>query len=187
MDVQMMDIKDIHPYGKNPRRNDDAVQSVANSIRDFGFKQPIVVDREHIIIVGHTRYKAAKKLKLKQVPVLVADDLTEEQAKAYRIADNSAGSASTWDYDLLMGELQGISLDMRQYGIDTDDMQIETTEPPEVIDDEPPALPKEATTIMACEQLGRRCIMMELDPQYCDVIINRWETLTGKKAEKVVS
>ena len=147
MDIEMMDIKDIHPYAKNPRRNDDAVQSVANSIRDFGFKQPIVVDKEHIIIVGHTRYKAAKKLKLKQVPVLVADDLTEEQAKAYRIADNSAGSASTWDYDLLMGELQGITIDMGEYGLDTEDMQMETTEPPEVIDDEPPALPKEAGMI----------------------------------------
>ena len=117
MDVQMMKITDIHPYAKNPRRNDDAVESVANSIRDFGFKQPIVVDRDMVIIVGHTRYKAAKKLKLKQVPVLVADDLTEEQAKAYRIADNSTNGLATWDYDLLLGEMQSVDIDFSDFGL----------------------------------------------------------------------
>ena len=124
MDVQMMSIKDIHPYEKNPRRNDDAVEAVANSIKEFGFKQPIVVDKDNVIIAGHTRWKAAKKLKLKTVPVLVADDLTEEQVKAYRIADNSTGELATWDFDILGDILPMIEYDMADFGLDiirTDD------------------------------------------------------------------
>ena len=81
-------LAEITPYAQNPRKNDEAVDKVAASIQEFGFKQPIVVDKDGIIIVGHTRYKAAQKLGLETVPVLVADDLTDEQAKAYRLADN---------------------------------------------------------------------------------------------------
>jgi hypothetical protein len=111
-----MSTKDIKPYEKNPRINDNAVDAVANSIREFGFKQPIVVDKDNVIIAGHTRWKAAKKLKMKEVPVIVASDLTEEQAKAYRLADNKVGERSMWDFDLLDGELLDISLDMEQFG-----------------------------------------------------------------------
>ena len=95
MEIREVSIKDIHPYEKNPRINDNAVEAVANSIKEFGFKQPIVVDGNMEIIAGHTRWKAAKKLKLKTVPVLVADDLTEEQVRAYRIADNTTGELAT--------------------------------------------------------------------------------------------
>ena len=87
-----LNISEIHPHENNPRRiSDEAVEKVANSIREFGFQQPIVVDSAHVIIVGHTRLKAAKKLGLETVPVVVADNLTEEQAKAYRLADNKTG------------------------------------------------------------------------------------------------
>lgn len=128
-----MKLKDIHPYEKNPRKNDEAVEKVANSIRDFGYRQPIVVDKDGVIIVGHTRYKALKKLGIKEVGVIVADDLTEEQAKAYRIADNSTGEISTWDYDLLMPEIEGLSYDMAQFGLDL--TTIDTSEPTEAVED----------------------------------------------------
>lgn len=147
MEIREVSIKDIHPYEKNPRINDNAVEAVANSIREFGFKQPIVVDGNMEIIAGHTRWKAAKKLKMKTVPVLVADDLTEEQVRAYRIADNSTGELATWDYDALVSELQGITtIDMGSFGIETE-QYLETTEMPEIVDDEPPAVPEQPTTM----------------------------------------
>ena len=110
-------IKKVKPYDRNPRRNDNAVDAVAASIREFGFRQPIVVDRDGVIIVGHTRLKAAKKLGMKEVPVLVADDLTEEQVKAYRLADNKTADLSEWDEELLGSELFDLSdFDMAQFG-----------------------------------------------------------------------
>ena len=112
-----MKLKDIHPYEKNPRKNDEAVEAVANSIKEFGMKQPIVVDKDGVIIVGHTRYKALKKLGIKETDVIVADDLTEEQVKAYRIADNSTNEVATWDYDLLLGEIQSVDYDFSDFGM----------------------------------------------------------------------
>ena len=131
-----MAVKDIRPYENNPRRNDDAVDKVANSIREFGWQQPIVVDKDNVIIVGHTRWKAAKKLKLKTVPVVVAD-LSEEQAKAYRIADNSTGEIATWDYDLLVPEIQGLDYDMSEFGLDLTDTETDDElDPADIIEDE---------------------------------------------------
>ena len=154
-----MAVKDIRPYENNPRRNDDAVDKVANSIKEFGWQQPIVVDKDGVIIVGHTRYKAAKKLKLKTVPVVVAD-LTEEQAKAYRIADNSTGEIATWDYDKLMQELEGIDYDMGQFGLEIEEQYIETTEMPEIKEDEPPMIPDEPTTVRGqIFRLGNHVLM----------------------------
>lgn len=113
-------IKSIRPYEKNPRRNDEAVEAVASSIREFGWQQPIVVDRDGVIIAGHTRYKAAKKLKCDTVPVVVADDLTEDQVKAYRLADNKTGELAEWDTALLGEELAELAdFDMSQFGFDT--------------------------------------------------------------------
>ena len=149
---QIMEVKlsDIHPYPKNPRRNDASVDAVANSIKEFGFRSPIIVDGDGEIIAGHTRYKAAKKLKLKTVPVIYADDLTPEQVQALRIADNSAGSKSEWDLDFLseiLGEI-GNAYDMADFGLDIGGMAIETDQfPEEVTEDEPPAPPKVATTV----------------------------------------
>lgn len=97
MNIVEKNIADIKPYGNNPRKNDSAVAPVANSIREFGFKVPIVIDKDGIIIAGHTRYRAAKELKLKTVPCIVADDLTEQQVKAFRLADNKVSQFAEWD------------------------------------------------------------------------------------------
>src|SRR3989440_10938448 len=105
MQVEMRPITSIRPYDNNPRVNDPAVDAVARSIQEFGFRQPIVVDEAGVIIVGHTRYKAALKLGLSAVPVHVAVGLTPEQAKAYRIADNQTAQLSGRDLDRLPDEL----------------------------------------------------------------------------------
>lgn len=112
-------LADIKPYEKNPRRNDNAVDTVANSIKEFGFKVPIVIDKDNVIVCGHTRYKASKKLGLEIVPCVIADDLTEEQIKAYRLADNKVSELAEWDIDLLGEELDGIfDIDMSYFSFD---------------------------------------------------------------------
>lgn len=98
----------LRPYKNNPRNNDKAVEPVANSIREFGFKVPIVATKDGEIINGHTRYKAARFLKLETVPVLIADDLSEEQIKAFRLADNKVGEIAEWDTELLYAELESV-------------------------------------------------------------------------------
>lgn len=119
MEIVEKKVKDLKPYEKNPRRNDDAVDYVANSIEEFGFKIPIVIDKDNIIVAGHTRLKAAKKLGLKSVPCIVADDLTDEQVKAFRLADNKVSEAAEWDYDLLDEEISDIiDIDMTDFGFD---------------------------------------------------------------------
>ena len=112
-------VKDLKPYEKNPRLNDDAVKYVAESIRNFGFKVPIVIDKDNNIVCGHTRWKACKKLKIDTVPCVVADDLTEEQIRAYRLADNKVGEKAEWDLELLDTELAEIeTIDMTLLGFD---------------------------------------------------------------------
>ncbi len=98
MQITNMKLSDIRPYDKNPRLNDNAVEAVANSIKEFGWRAPIVVDKEHVIICGHTRYKAAQRLGLAEVPVHVAENLTPEQVQAYRIADNKTAEIAEWNY-----------------------------------------------------------------------------------------
>lgn len=112
MNIVEKRIGDITPYENNPRVNDDAVEYVAESIKAFGWKQPIVVDKDGVIIAGHTRYKAAKQLGLETVPVLVADDLTPDEVKAYRLADNKVSDFSSWDNKLLLEELDDIPDDL---------------------------------------------------------------------------
>lgn len=116
MKVINIRITDIKPYDKNPRKNDGAIDMVANSIKEFGFKVPIIIDKNNIIVAGHTRHKAAKKLGLKEVPVIIADDLTDEQIKAFRLADNKVGEIAEWDFDLLGEELKDIGFDMTSFG-----------------------------------------------------------------------
>ena len=106
--IIMKSLDEIRPYEKNPRRNDDAVDKVAESIKEFGFKVPIVIDKDGVIIAGHTRYKAALKLHLGGVPCIMADDLNPKQVKAFRIADNKVSDASYWDNKLLLDELEGL-------------------------------------------------------------------------------
>ena len=125
MKVVQRPIDDITPYEKNPRQNDAAVEAVAASIREFGFRQPIVVDDDGVIICGHTRFKAAQQLELAKVPVHVATDLTPEQIRAYRIADNKTGELATWDMELLpieIAEFQGAGIDWSLLGFDADEL-----------------------------------------------------------------
>ena len=110
-------INEIIPYKNNPRKNDNAIDDVANSIKEFGFKVPIVIDKNNEIVAGHTRYKASKKLGLEEVPCIIADDLTEEQIKAFRLADNKVSEKAEWDIDLLDTELDSIlDINMSDFG-----------------------------------------------------------------------
>ncbi len=122
--VELRPIDSIKPYPGNPRRNEGAVTAVANSITAYGFRQPIVVDKAGVIVVGHTRWKAAKQLGMTQVPVHVAD-LTPEAAKAYRLADNKTNEIAEWDEDLLageLGELQALGVDLESLGWTPDEL-----------------------------------------------------------------
>ena len=118
MKVEYVPLGEIHPYENNPRLNDTAMVAVENSIKEFGFRVPILVDSNGVIVAGHTRYKAAKHLGMKEVPVICIDDLTDEQIKAFRIADNSAGSVAEWDDDLLALELSDLDFDMSKFGLE---------------------------------------------------------------------
>lgn len=156
--VQNVSIDSIKPYANNPRDNDGGVDAVANSIKEFGWQQPIVVDKDNVIIVGHTRFKAAKKLKLKEVPVVVASNLTDEQVKAYRLADNKTGELTSWDDDLLGSELDDIlDIDMSDFGftfdLDTDDEKVTEDD----FDEEVPEEPK--SKLGQIYKLGRHRLM----------------------------
>lgn len=116
--ITMLDIDALTPYESNPRHNDEAVDPVARSIEEYGFKVPMVISRDGTIVTGHTRYKAAKKLGLEKVPCIIADDLTDEQLRAFRIIDNKTAEIATWDLDLLQVELDGLDLDLEGWGLD---------------------------------------------------------------------
>lgn len=118
LNVQEMKPDALIPYARNPRKNRKAIDAVAASLKEFGFQQPIVVDKNMVVIVGHTRLAAAKKLKMETVPVVVAENLSPEQAKAYRLADNSTGELSVWDgprLELELGELTKLKFDMQPF------------------------------------------------------------------------
>lgn len=117
-------IDEIIPYINNPRDNDAAVDAVASSIKNFGFNQPIAIDSNNEIIAGHTRYKAAKKLGIKEVPCVIIDDLTDEEVKAYRLADNKVAEKATWNKELLVEELASLGdMDMTLFGFDESDFK----------------------------------------------------------------
>ena len=127
MNIVYKKVDDLVPYENNPRNNDEAVDYVANSIKEFGFKVPVVVDKDNVVVAGHTRLKACERLGIDEVPCIVADDLTEDQIKAFRIADNKVSEYATWDEEKLSQELSDIMLDMTEFGDDlfTDDDTME--------------------------------------------------------------
>lgn len=134
MQIIQRDIADLIPYPKNPRKNDRAVTKVASSIREFGFKVPVVIDKDGVIVAGHTRVKAAEQLGIKEIPCIVADDLTEEQIKAFRLADNKTAEFADWDFEILAEELADINdIDMSEFGFDIDALD---DEEPETEEDE---------------------------------------------------
>lgn len=119
MKVVYMAVSELVPYENNPRNNEKAVEAVANSIREFGFKNPIIVDRQKVIVSGHTRRLAALKLGMDLVPVVYADDLTEDQIKAFRLADNRVAEMAAWDEDLLKEEMaKAVDFEFGDYGFD---------------------------------------------------------------------
>ena len=124
MTIKNVDINKIKPYENNPRINENAVDKVVNSIKEFGFQNPIIVDKDGVIIAGHTRYKASQKLGLKEVPVIVAENLTEEQAKAYRLVDNKTSEFAEWDENKLNAELYELlnNFKMEDFGFEFDDI-----------------------------------------------------------------
>lgn len=111
-------LDDLTPYENNPRLNDGAVDAVAKSIEEFGFKVPIVIDKDGVIVEGHTRLKAAKQLQINEVPCIIADDLSDEELKAFRLADNKVSELAGWDFDKLDAELKNIDFDMSDFGFD---------------------------------------------------------------------
>lgn len=123
MDIIEVNLSDLKPYEHNPRNNDNAVAAVAKSIEHFGFKVPIIIDKDNIIVAGHTRMKAALLLGLEKVPCIVADDLTEEQIKAFRLADNKVAELASWDFSELEKELDELKdmeldFDMSEFGFE---------------------------------------------------------------------
>lgn len=124
MQIQEIEINDLKEYEENPRINDSGVDAVAESIKEFGFKVPIIVDNNNVIVAGHTRLKAAKKLGLSKVPCIIADDLTTDQLKAFRIADNKTAELSEWDIEKLLSEIKDIDLDMTQYGFTDEELKL---------------------------------------------------------------
>ena len=131
--MNLLEIEKITPYARNPRKNQD-IDKVASSIKEYGFQQPIVLDKENIIIVGHTRFLAAKKLGMKQVPCIIADKLSDQQVKAYRIADNRVAEESKWDNELLNLEL----IDLQKDNIDLENLGFEQEELNKIFNEKDP-------------------------------------------------
>ena len=154
MKIQEVNIEDIIPYAKNPRQNDEAIAKVASSLKEFGWRQPIVVDKEMVVIAGHTRLGAARRLNYSKVPIHIATDLTENQIKAYRIADNRVGQQAKWDEDLLSLELKDLQLngyDLEQTGFDDEELDAllaEAVTEGLVDEDQVPPEPEEAISVL---------------------------------------
>ena len=166
MEIQTVGIDEVVPYAKNPRKNDAAVDKVAGSLKEFGWRQPIVVDAEMVVIAGHTRLAAARKLKLAQVPIHIATDLTANQIKAYRIADNRVSQEAKWDDDLLALELADLDLenyDLGLTGFDDDELaalMAEAVTEGLVDEDQVPPEPETPVTVLGdIWQLGRHRVM----------------------------
>ena len=158
MNIKELSISQLHEYDNNPRNNDSAVDAVAESIKQFGFKAPIIVDNDYVIVAGHTRLKAARLLGLDKVPCIVADDLTPEQIKAFRLADNKVGELAGWEIEKLGKELSEIDMDMSVFGFDA----VEFEEFSEVCEDEIPDVDEEGDPITKLGdiwQLGRHRLM----------------------------
>jgi site-specific DNA-methyltransferase (adenine-specific) len=174
-------IEELIDYENNPRHNEAAVGKVAASIEAFGFKVPIVIDKDNVIIAGHTRRKAAERLGLQTVPCIVADDLTEEQVKAFRLADNKTSEFAEWDFEKLneeLAELRDMEFDMSAFGFE--DLQIE--EPKEITEDEVPEVDEESEPITKLGdiwQLGRHRLMCGSSTDEKDVRM----LMNGEKAK----
>jgi DNA modification methylase len=143
MNITYKHISELKPYANNPRKNDKAVNAVARSIKEYGFKVPIIIDSNNEIIAGHTRLKASEKLNITNVPCIVANDLTPAQIKAFRIADNKVSEFAEWDMDLLKIELDGLD---EFTGFEVDEFNMMFEEEKEITEDEVPEVQEEVIT-----------------------------------------
>lgn len=178
MDIVNRRLTDIHPYENNPRFNDEAVDAVAASIQEFGFKVPIVLDSEGVIVAGHTRWKAALKLQLEEVPCVVADDLSPEQIKAFRLADNKVAELAYWNEEALAKELEEIAdIDMSAFGFDGEESDLGD----EMEDDTYTA----AVNIPQYEVTGKKPTIAEmLDTEKADTLIAKIQGSGVSEEEK---
>ena len=156
--IEYVDINSIKPYKKNPRKNEEAIPYVMESIKQFGFKNPVILDKDNVIVAGHTRIESAKRLGITEIPCIYADDLTDEQIRAFRLADNKVAEIAEWDIDLLDTELDDIlNIDMSDFGFDLD---LEDEEEKEIIEDEVPEVPDEPKAKLGdIYQLGNHRLM----------------------------
>ena len=176
-------LSEIIPYVNNPRHNEKAIDLVAASIAEFGFKNPIILDEKNVIIAGHTRYAAAKKLGMEEVPCIMAADLTPSQVKAFRLADNKVAEAAEWDMDLLNIELDGITdIDMSDFGFNLDALEEVENDQEEIKEDEPPEPPTEAKSVPGdIYQLGEHRLMCGDSTSTTDID----KLMNGEKADLV--
>ena len=179
MQIHDISISLLREYDNNPRNNDGAVDAVAASIREFGFKVPVIVDGDNVIVAGHTRVKAARKLGMSAVPCIIADDLTPEQIRAFRLADNKTAELAVWDFDKLNEELAAIDMDMSVFGFD----MLEFEEEKKVVEDEVPEVDQDAdvTKLGDIWQLGRHRLMCGDSTDKATVEL----LMDGKKADMV--
>ena len=154
MKIVMQSVDDLIPYENNPRNNEAAISKVAESIREFGFKVPIIVDKDNTIIAGHTRVKACNVLGIEKVPTIVADDLTDDQVTAFRLADNKVSEFASWDYEALMEELEDISLDMESFGFNLAELGLEVPDFEPITSEEQPRLDRLEPKIVVCPHCG---------------------------------
>lgn len=172
VEVIYKNIDEIIPYVNNPRNNKDAVDAVASSIKNFGFKVPVVIDGENEIVNGHTRILASKKLGLKEVPVIVASDLSPEQIKAFRLADNKVGELAEWDTEMLMVELDELAeldIDMTDFGFEPVDFEEENKEQKNT---EPSNLDENTVIIITCnteEELEETFVKLSEEGYQCQL------------------
>ena len=178
--IEYVDINNIKPYKKNPRKNEKAIPYVMESIKQFGFKNPVILDKNNVIVAGHTRIESAKRLGITEIPCIYADDLTDEQIKAFRLADNKVAEIAEWDIDLLDTELDDIlNIDMSDFGFDLD---LEDEEEKEIIEDEVPEVPEEPKAKLGdIYQLGNHRLMCGDSTKEEDVA----KLMNGVKADMV--
>lgn len=147
MEIVNIKLRDLKPYENNPRKNDQAVDAVAESIKQCGYIAPIIVDEDNVILAGHTRYKALKKLGHKEAECIVKAGLTEEQKRKYRLLDNKTNEFAEWDFDLLTDELEGLDFGDFDFGFNLDEPEYE----PLSLDDEQPEKQKD---VLHCPKCG---------------------------------
>lgn len=182
MEIIKLNINEVIPYPDNPRKNDNAVDAVAESIKQCGYCSPIVIDEDNVILAGHTRLKALKKLKWKEVECVRKTGLTEEQKKKYRILDNKTNELAEWDFDLLEEEIDGLDFDGFDFGFDMSAFE----EPQEIVEDEPPEVDEEnepITKLGDIWQLGEHRLMCGDSTDKATVE----RLMDGKKGDMILS